>query len=291
MKISSYRVLPNKQRAYSIVELLVAMLLAIILTTGVYTTLISNQKSYQAVRSSQILTNKKWVVTSLIRTFVRHAGWLPLEYVERNVDGNLNLDVAIADDLYWEGPIKSTIVGSDNANEIISDGLPDSDILSFPLFGTNTDYVIGAGLRGNGAAGNLNQQDDFSNDGLVKCDGRLVQIDSTGLLITFYINKSRQLICHDRDSGKVIIDNNVEQMQVLYGLSTGGYVPAAQLTPADSVNRIKIALLISEEIVRNTDMISAIVNYDLLGKIVTVEPDNSYREVVTETILFRNPSF
>ncbi len=284
-------------------ELLVAMVLSIILTTGVYTTLISNQSAYEAVRSSQTLTNKKWVLTSLIRTFVRHAGWLPLEYLEDKIEGNLWLKIESSDALYWQLPDfysvdnAYNIIGNDNANEIVDDGLTNSDIVAFPLFGTNTDYELNSAskLSEEDRSKESSQNTSTSRDGLVKCNGQNIEANSSGILISFYVNNSNQLICHDSDSGSVVIDNNIDQMQVLYGVQNGGYITATTLNDnkemniATPINRIKVALLISEEIIRNKDIIANTQSYELFGQKIKIEPDNYYREVVTETILFRNP--
>ncbi len=246
----------SRSRGFSLIEMMVALLLGMILTASVSSALIGGLRGYDNTRANQQLTGKSRTNMLSARYYLQQAGY-------RNFDQIiLNTDFTQANVLGFDWVAGQFIRGMNDV-AAYANALPGTDVVSWRTFGD---------LEGS----------------LVGCDGLPLSNDSQHQSQLF-VSSANELICQTETGVNVVLDENVLDMQVLYGQQGNGglvYRAADQVADWLLIDRIKIALLIEQPL-----SLSEVPNqqlYQVLDREVAPAETPSLRTVVTETILLRN---
>jgi hypothetical protein len=94
-------------------------------------------------------------------------------------------------------------------------------------------------------------------------------------------------MCKDDAGTAVVLDENVEFIELLYGTEDDlQYFTASEVTDWTAINRIKVGLLLSEDVAgygfKNNK------SYTIFNQTIAAEDDTKYRTVVMDTVLIGN---
>ncbi len=268
----------NRSRGFTIVELMISLILSIIIVVGVYSTLTSNQNSYAAVISNQVAINKTRVISNVMDTLLQQSGNRILTQIlnhERFSPQNIPNTL---EPLHEEWRAMEKVLGTDGGGGI---GATNSDSISIRFFPSEFDGI--------------NIADTTQDSPTINCSGNTISQSNTPVRITFSV-VGDTLVCNDSitNNNVVLIDGGVISMQIQYGVLTNVsniYLNATQVEgiPAwSSVTKVKIAVLISEDLNRG-NIISPANNYQVLDKFITVAANNnSVSQVITKTLFLKN---
>ena len=353
-----------RARGFSLVELMVAITLALIVTTGVISVFIGSRSAYNATSGTAALTDGGRFALNFIADSVRGAGNMACMkasglaatlnntgtaltnassfskalggYEAQNPSNAYTLApspvTADSNNAHWIGGLDAQLNGKVIQNNdvlvvrstlgnavpayinVINNGTAQFTVLSPPgslksgQIAVISDCTKGeifqiTGLGGgatptvthNGGAGSPGNQNSafqlsYSNGSLVTpVDTRAFYIgrgaDGDGALFVYSSNAMGTW-----NSTELVPD--IEAMQVLYGLDTGGkqivtaYVTADKVTDFNSVMSVRVAVLAASA--PGAGRPAAAVTYNLLGTTVTPPIDTRSRQIFQATVAVRN---
>ncbi len=252
----------RKQAGFGLVELMIALVLSLIVVGGLYAALIGDQKSYEATRANHLLVNKNRMTAQTLRLYIQQAGYRAITQLETN-QPLLAVTTADSSGYTW---VEGQLIQGLNNQTSFNGAKEQTDVLSFRFFG---------------------------DSGIYQCNGEELSAN-TVLTMSFFISTSNQLMCRDSESvNDTVFDDNVDDFQVLYGRldhSSDGdsfkYYTADNVTDWDQINRVKVGLLISQEVTMGN--LTNAATYKVLDQNIAAFNDKKLRQVVSETVLLLN---
>jgi prepilin-type N-terminal cleavage/methylation domain-containing protein len=248
----------SNQQGFGLVELMIALMLSLVVVAGLYAAFIGDQKSYELTRASHLLVNKNRMSIQTMRLYIQQAGFRDYNQLYQNT---LLPVVPVADTLGFTWDEAQMLQGLENQT-------------TYPGAKADTDVVA---LRFYGAAA--------PNASLYACDGSEVAAD-TVLTMVFFISTSDQLVCRD-PSGDTVFDQDIDNLQLLYASADNNfrYFKASQVTDWTEINRVKIGLLVAQDVTMGS--LSRNHKYPVLDEEITVN-DKKLRQAVSETVMLLN---
>lgn len=248
--------LKRSNKGFSLIELMIAMVVSLLILGGLFYSVLGDLKSYESTRGTQGLVSKSRMTVQTLRLYIQQAGFKGFTALKES--SYYDAETSDAGWVWESGQILQGATSSTN----IDDEKQDSDILA---------------LRFSGA----------SQSGIVSCDGTNLLSDDTNE-VTLYVNEANQLMCKDNNDTALLLDDNVEFLELLYGTTenTTRYFTAVNVADWDIVNRIKVGLLVSQDVVSNNLINSN--SYTIFNQTISAKNDDHYRKVVMETVLLGN---
>ncbi len=302
--IRSSQALKKTQKGYSIIELMITLVLSMVVVLGVYTTLTSNQTAYTAVTSNQVIVDKSRTVSNILRTMLQQSGNKHLRQLQIGLGNsvfmpeNINLGIPVN---WQQNQRVFGIDGGGAINDTASDGV------GIRFFTSNFTNQAAGPIQG------LAAQDDSP---VLDCNGLAITDRPTPISMAFFIAPDpnaanpalNTLNCIDSITNTpVVIATNILSMQIFYGfdninsvatnpaLATMGYVRANSATLIGDpslwqfVNRIKIAILVSEDLRRGSAALSTLQNHTVLDKTITIAANRrEITQVIDQTVFLNN---
>lgn len=211
----------RRQRGLSLVELMVAMVLGLLITAAVIQLFLTNRQTF----------NLQQGIAS-----VQEQGRFAVDFLSREIMGAGYGSVSAA--------IKVNAVGSEKASR---DGVPFDSL--HVLFDNNGVYFDGAQSRPRGPR-------DCSGGALNRTNAGAITPAETfkRYYVTVEAGGNGVLMCEDSDGSNVVLLDNVDVFQVLYGVATRNgnetryrYMTATELDRADDVVSVRFAVLVSSD--------------------------------------------
>jgi type IV pilus assembly protein PilW len=243
-------------KGFSLVELMVAMSLSLFIIAGLFYSVLGDMKAYESVRGTQGIVTKSRMTLQSLRLYIQQAGFRDVAALRNNF-----LFTAGASTAGWQWQYGQNLQGT-TSSAVITDGKSGSDIIA---------------VRFSGAI----------QSGIISCDGTNLINNNTNE-ITLYVNNANQLMCKDNADAALLLDDNVEFLELLYGTTanTTRYFTASNVSDWSTVNRIKIGLLLSQAVSGNTLTNSN--DYTIFNQTISAANDTNFRKVVMETVLIEN---
>lgn len=199
--------LPSKQRGFTLIEILVALLISLFLLVGLYTLETGTRKTNSNQTALTQLQDEERLAMSLLNDVIQEAGYYP------DATTNANNSVSF--------PVTAT----------------------FPNSGANAAQMI-SGFHSSAAPGDTLAVQFMSNlnDSIITCAGT-TNAAGNGTIYSnvFNVNGSSQLQCSVNGAAPVPLVSGVTNFQVLYGVATTSpstlndvdtYMNATQVTAA-----------------------------------------------------------
>lgn len=264
----------HTQRGLTLVELMIAMVVGLLLLSGVIQIFLSSKQSYRLQEGFSRLQENGRFAMDVLTLNLRHAGFkmnaLADDRLEFPVDATVYAPTSVS--FATAGQI---VAGTDNVPAGNPSILNGTDTFSFRFQGTE-DIPAGTAIR------------DCLN---ARPDPEELTIN------TLYVDAQNELQCRSEDGAgddQPLLDG-VESMQILYGVDTDGdsianrYGTAASMSTSDEWTQIvsvRIALLLStvESVTNDLDTST----YNLLNTTAGPFNDRLRRHVFTTTIALRN---
>ncbi|GLS89543.1 hypothetical protein GCM10007916_06100 [Psychromonas marina] len=249
--------LKKSNKGFSLVELMIAMVASLLIVASLFYSVIGDLKAYESARGTQNLVAKSRMSVNTLRLYIQQAGFRDIEALKANTV--YDADVSAATIWNWEA---GQIMQGTTSSATITDNKTDSDIIA---------------LRFSGAA----------TDGIVSCAGDDIA-SAVMHEITLYVDDHDQLRCRDNTDAALILDEAVEFLELMYGTTDNPtrYFSANDVADWSSVNRIKVGLLLSQEVSANH--LENNNSYTLFNHTVSAANDTNYRTVVVETVIIEN---
>ena len=264
-----------RQRGFSLIELMIAMVLGLLLTVVLSQLFITSKRNFSSTDDTARMQENIRFATQMLMRHVRLAGY-------RN-------DATIA-------PATTFPPGTDSAGLFGTEGgagppIPSDSIkIRFQGSGSGTSSA-----RASMATAYMTA-DDTNADGLV-VDCRGYKVHSSLIALNEYsiatgANGSNALFCNGSE-----LVSDVDSMQIIYGVDTDTptqentygpnyYVSASGVTNMDLVTAVKIALLFRSP--NPTSDVTISKSYNLLGTTIPSFGDMRSRRVASVTINLRN---
>ena len=246
----------SANKGFSLIELMISMAVSLLIIASLFYSLIGDMKSYESIRSTQGLVSKSRMAVQTIKLYISQAGFRQFTDVEYSKA--FESTTSTAGWVWSSGQILQGTVSSST----VDDEKTDSDIIV---------------LRFSGA----------EEIGMVSCDG--TNLTSTDINeITLYVNVNDQLMCRNNNDTAILIDENIEFLELLYGTdeTPNRYFLASEIDDWASVNRIKIGMLLSQVVTASSFTNSN--NYTIFNQTISAQNDSSLRAVVMETVAINN---
>ena len=262
--------LKSRQNGFSIVEIMLAMTLSLLMLAGLFRAVIGDLKSYESMRATEQLVAKSQMSLKSIRLYLMQAGFRDLDNLmaENELGSDNTTDLTTG----WNWNAEQKLQGR---NAVVSGNFSGAKATS--------DIVA---LRFIGATSGSSQ----TSSDVINCAGGIVTDEEYE--ITLYVSDANELICQDED-GATVFDDGVEHLRIMYAniddsdaASVYKYYNADEVPDWNSVNRVKVAVLLSQNVTAN--FIGNSNNYQLLDRTISAANDTNFRLVATNTILIRN---
>jgi prepilin-type N-terminal cleavage/methylation domain-containing protein len=241
---------------FSLIELMIAMTVSLLILAGLFYSVIGDLRSYESTRSTQALVSKSRMAIQTMRLYIQQAGFRDVDALMNNTSFDSGTPSAGG---AW---VSSQVVYGMKSSSVISETKVNSDILVVRFMGA-------------------------VDDGIVSCTGDDLTDETNTYEITLYVNTTNQLMCKDDAGTAVVLDENVEFIELLYGTEDDlQYFTASEVTDWTAINRIKVGLLLSEDVAgygfKNNK------SYTIFNQTIAAEDDTKYRTVVMDTVLIGN---
>lgn len=271
----------EKNRGFSLIELLVALALGVFILAGIIQITVGSKQAFEVIHAQAASQEAGRFGMSFISRSIRAAGYInPGDITTMNGDDYAaDLVNLIANSSYWRAQNGFTegavVAGSDSSEATLTDADAALDSFTFRLEGDV----------------NAPTQDCAGND-----------IDGTAGVftrMTYYVDTNDQLRCLVSSSGadtNVALVSGVEDMQVLYGVGDAStsnrvlrYLTATQMTAADwpYVVSMGVGLLTRSD---NSPLAATGSALTLLDKTISASDnaDGRARQVFMQTISLRS---
>lgn len=240
----------NKNKGFGLIELMVSILIASIIVTGLYSLLTSSVVNYGFSNASSGAAKTSRQVGNIFNTLISQAGFMGYRMV---MVGATNQPINSAYNTGYENPNwreNQSIMGSNNGQRLK--------------------------IRFNGSS----LEDDLVNTGVTQPNGYVLDCRGIGvpnnvqLELEFFVNPNSGLVCRQNilagigaanfdnnfdNKQEFVIDSTVRRLEVLYGVSiptgnSNGYYRAADLIALavdwNKVSNIRYALVTSVDTVQ-----------------------------------------
>jgi len=247
--------LNSSQKGFSLIELMIALAASLFIIAGLFYSVMGDLRSYESARGTQGIASKNRMVAQTFRLYIQQAGFKDLDTLK----ANQNYEAATSNAWVWE---EGQSLQGTTSNSYITDEKLGSDILALRFSGT-------------------------SDSGIVSCDGtNLLTTDVHEM--TLYVNDSNQLMCKDNEQNALLLDEDIEFLELLYGTTdnTTRYYTAAEINDWGKVNRIKVGVLISQKVVANNHLKNTN-SYTIFNKTIAASNDSNFRSVLMDTVLLK----
>lgn len=267
----------KKQLGLSLIELLIAMFIGLFLLAGISSSYLYSKKSSIYHDQFSMLEDNGRIALEIMSKTIQLTGY------------STNKAVPLLPNKFIKSkPVSKTCSGADNS--VINTNFPADSTLDLP----NGDSIGVVYL------GNSEITTDCSGETLpASCQigsANTTNSEAAQIFSTFYLDNANNLICvGSRDTEKLVIAENVENIQIMYGINTDDspdrsverYVNANDIAGLwDNVASVQIALLVrSEKEVLDT---AESKKFTLLDQEVTTLSDRYQRAVFTTTVSLRN---
>ncbi|HET8708486.1 MAG TPA: PilW family protein [Pseudomonadales bacterium] len=278
----------NKQQGLSLVELMIAMTLAVVLTAAVVNIFISSKSTYSVLNGQATMQENGRFAVDFIRQELQKAGYRTYSY---QMDGNKQRIYDQNNQLLVRAPDSGNVAPRD----------------TFPAAGS-----FGAGkvvVGGANTAANAMPNSDYlavryqrADDGtMYDCLGAVIprRADNQIRIVTtrFFVSPESELMCqvsfdNDAPQAPVALVSGVDNLKVRFGVGKNGNVTAYTATPstADEIYAVEFALLASSDLQTTNNPVTT--PFKLLDADVTAPDDKKIRQVFSQTVKLRNvPSF
>lgn len=256
----SFNVAGLSMRRYSgftLIELMIALILGLLLLSGLYSMLSANQHSVALVRSNGQLITDGQRALSVMRMYIQQAGYRDFNRVEN--------EIFLPASGAWV--TKQFVSGTDNA---ITSGAvkTGTDELLVRFFGSGTSSA---------------------DNTIYDCAGAGISA-ATSISVRWYVSPANELRCNDSVGNNIVVTDSVENLQVRY-LLTSSSNPRYLNAPLTStqwldVSRVEFGLLLSTPFDQSVS--SSQNSYQLLGVSNSLPNDKQLRQTFSESVLIRN---
>lgn len=313
----------NKNKGFTLVELMVSMSIGLVLLGGLMTMYLGSQKSDKTRIALADMDANASVAIKELRKVIQHAGYstISIKSLEKSFytesDGELT-DTVEKNPLCRDGK-KLIVSGLDGKVGLLNPptaltgytkDYPGGDILTVIYRPDSPDkgYLFSDCAQGTYSTSTSTEAEDHAR--LVACSTDTTATASNGMakpkdskvFNAYYLHQSsgsdlKQLACfgsRSMDTEPYFIADNIDNIQFRYGVrldDTAMYKKASEITTDDewtTVNSVQVALLVGSG---NTNVAKNPVarSYDLLGQSITkLESDGRIYKVYSTTIYLHN---
>lgn len=235
----------NKNKGFGLIELMVSILIASIIVTGLYSLLTSSVVNYGFSNASSGAAKTSRQVGNIFNTLISQAGFMGYRMVQVSATNQQRVSVYDKGYKYPNWRENQSIMGSD-----------DGQRLKIRFYGSSLE-------------------DDLVNTGVTQPNGYVLDCRGIGvpnnvqLELEFFVDDTDGLVCRQnilagtatnfdnnsfKNEQKFVIDSTVRRLEVLYGVSiptgnSNGYYRAADLIASaldwNNVSNIRYALVTS----------------------------------------------
>ena len=288
----------KKNQGLSLIEMMISMVLGLFLVLGLSTMYLSSKKTDKVRAAVSDIEETARLTLNSLRSAIEHAGY-------KSID-NIPFDKAIQ-----TGAIANAFCRNGTSlvtNNRLTDSLPtdftgytadgdvdnfESDRITVVFRADNPDRgPIYFDCSGNAYAGNNATQIDCSTDPQLGMNNTWESLIYNGL----YVDKSdKTLRCIGSRSanGSIILAENIENMQIRYGVTQGDLVTYKKASDVDnnkseweSVTSIQLAILVGSE--RNVLDQSEAHSFELLDETISIDADRKIYRVFSTTVNLPN---
>lgn len=252
----------NKNSGFGLIELMVALVVGLLLMSGLYSLFSGNQKAISLMRVNGQIVLDGDKSMNIINSYIQYAGYR--DYTQ--IKNQQYLPAASAAGVTWSA--KQFIHGNNKVTGSVS-------------VKNNTDDIF---IRywGSGST---------ADDTILNCHGAGVANTAINT-VHIFIDSSNNLNCFDViNNDNTVIASGVENIQIRYVLKNGTSMiykePPLSVSEYESAARIEIALVMAADF---DNSLSGASSYSIWGTSYSVATDDSHRlrHVYTNSILVRN---
>jgi len=271
----------NKQQinslGFSLIELMITMTIGLFLLAGLATSFISGKKASTERDQVSVLEDNGRVALQVISDVIERTGFTPLKgapALERKIltDNNDILSAACT------GEANNVVKLSLFTDSRMTGDNEEGDTITVGHYGDNNVFTD---CGGNTLPVNCRVPNNPDPNG-------------STIYNSFFLDGDELKCVGSRGSKTVTIANNIENIQILYGVKSGinnnvdRFLNASQMTPElyNSVLSIQVAVLVKSDIEMKQQAES--VSYTLLDQSITSPNDKYKRAVFNTTIRIRN---
>ena len=277
MNIAQLPAVSIKQNGFSLIELMISMTIGLFLLAGLATSFISGKKASTERDQVSVLEDNGRIALQVMSDVIERTGFTPLKgapALKKKIitDKNDILSASCtgeASNIVKKSLFKNSRMTNDNA---------EGDVIAAGYYADNNVFTD---CGGNVLPDNCRVPNNINPDG-------------STIYNAFFLDGNELKCVGSRGSNAVTIANNIENIQILYGVKSGinnnvdKYLNASQMTPElyNSVLSIQVAVLVRSAIEMKKEAES--VSYTLLDQSVTSPKDKYKRAVFNTTIRLRN---
>jgi type IV pilus assembly protein PilW len=250
----------NKNSGFSLIELMIALVVGLLIMSGLYSLFSGNQKSMSLMRTNGQIVHDGDKSMNILSNYIQFAGYRDYEQI-RNQQ---YLPSASAAGVTWSAG--QFISGHNNLTGVAQTKSGSDDI-----------YIR---YWGSGS---------LADDTILDCHGAGVA-NAVINTVRIFVDSSNNLKCFDtKNNDSSIIAADVENLQIRYVLKNGTSMiykePPLTSTEYESVVRVEIGVVMSANF---DDSLSGASSYSIWGASYAVATDHRLRHVYTNSILVRN---
>lgn len=250
----------NKNGGFSLIELMIALVIGLLIMSGLYALFSGNQKSMSLMRTNGQVVHNGDKSMNVINNYIQFAGYRDYEQIKNQQ----YLPAASAAGITWSA--KQFFRGNNN-------------LTGSAQVKSGTDDIF---IRYWGSG-------SLTDDTILDCHSAGVA-NTTINTVRLFVDASNNLRCFDTiNNDSSVIANDVENLQIRYVLKNGGSMiykePPLTTSEYESVARIEVALVMSADF---DNSLSGASSYSIWGTSYAVATDHKLRHVYTNSILVRN---
>lgn len=251
---------------FGLVEIMVAIVVALMLTLGLVSMLVTSQQGYAIGRASHRLSDGGQRVVQLMQNLLLQAGYV--NYQRRTLDTGLP---AGGSWLAGQG-----LLGDDGLAG--SGFLAGSDRLTVRFYGASV------------------ADNDPSRPTATQSDGRLTDCSGNTVsrlqlvILQLYVDSSGQLICADNLNSPVVMAQNIQSLQLRYLTSTTGatFQPASSITGSAWKNVIAVEFAMLAANPSGQQVAAKARQWQVLDQQVNSPADRMMRQLLAGSVSLRN---
>lgn len=257
----------RQQQGFGLVEIMVAIVLALLLTLGLVTMLVSSQQGYAIGRASHRLSDGGQRVVQLMQNLLLQSGYVNYQ---RRI---LSTGLPVATD--W----------------LAGQGIKGDDALAGSGFLAGSDRLTVRYFGASVADSDPKQPTDTTGDGrMTDCRGNSVSREQL-VVLQLYVNSSGQLICADNvDTAPVVMAEHIQSFQLRYLTSAAGatFQPASAISGSAWKNVIAVEFAMLAAYPSGQQVPAQSRQWQLLDQTVNTPADRLMRQVLAGSVSLRN---
>lgn len=250
----------NKNAGFSLIELMIALVIGLLIMSGLYSLFSGNQKSISLMRVNGQIVHDGDKAMTVISNYIQFSGYRDYEQIR----DQQYLPAATAAGVTWSA--KQFLRGNNN-------------LTGSAQIKSGTDDIF---IRYWGSG-------SLTDDTILDCHSAGVA-NTVINTVRLFVDGSNSLRCFDTiNNDSSIIANDVENLQIRYILKNGTSMvykePPLTTSEYESVVRIEVSLVMSADF---DNSLSGASSYSIWGTSSAVATDHRLRHVYTNSILVRN---